>query len=253
MMLQSSPTNAFSLKTWGGGSMKTSAMMYVETLTFGNVTVPLDPPDTVTFGEVTVPLQPPSFHSSFGRGSNFGIQMLDTSDADGNEQLEELDYASMPGLVTASSSDSSNSDSRSSSSSSSDQLSYSSSDDENDNFQNGNSQHGNFENGKNSRFRLNSPFGYFPLLSASKYPQNIFDDAESADDEMDDESDVEDQPTDVEDAKPVAEYSVEQSIDGGDYSSNDINNQSSNPFNYFYIFIITLFSIIYSLVWTFSN
>ena len=64
--------------------------------------------------------------------------MLDTSDADGNEQLEELDYASMPGLVTASSSDSSSSDSRSSSSSSSDQLSYSSSDDENDNFQNGN-------------------------------------------------------------------------------------------------------------------
>ena len=66
---------------------------------------------------------------------------------------------------------------------------------------------------------------------------------------MDDESEVEDQPTDVEDAMPVAEYSVEQSIDGGD-SSNDINNQSSNPFNYFYIFIITLLSIIYSITTT---
>ena len=57
--------------------MKT-AMMYVESITFGEVTVPLQTPDTVTFGEVTVSLQPPSLHSSFGCGSNFGIQMLDT-------------------------------------------------------------------------------------------------------------------------------------------------------------------------------
>ena len=63
MMLQSSPNNTFSLQTWGGGSMK-NAMMYVESITFGEVTVPLQTPDTVTFGEVTVSLQPPSLHSS---------------------------------------------------------------------------------------------------------------------------------------------------------------------------------------------
>jgi hypothetical protein len=64
MMIQSSPANNFSLNTWGGGSMDTSAMLYVESVTFGDVIVPLE--DTVTFGDVKVSLQS-TFHTSFGR------------------------------------------------------------------------------------------------------------------------------------------------------------------------------------------